>query len=244
MLNYESDTALYGGQISKASALTRRAIESAREVDEKEAAALYQAQGAVREALVGNPDLAKQQARAALALANGRDTEGLSGIALGMAGESTQATRLADDLGKRFPKDTTVQFNYLPTIRAAASLRSGNASKAIEILAAAAPYEMGINFVTLNFVLYPAYLRGEAYLTAKQGAAAAVEFQKILDHPGIVLGEPIGALARLQLGRAWALSGDKVKAKTAYQQFLTLWKDADPDIPVFKQAKAEYSKLN
>ena len=244
MLNYESDTALYGGQISKASPLTRRAIESAREVDEKEAAALYQAQGAVREALVGNPDLAKQQARAALALANGRDTEGLSGIALGMAGDSAQATRLADDLGKRFPKDTTVQFNYLPTIRAAASLRSGNASKAIEILAAAAPYELGINFVTFNFVLYPAYLRGEAYLTAKQGAAAAVEFQKILDHPGIVLGEPIGALARLQLGRAWALAGDKVKAKIAYQQFLTLWKDADPDIPVFKQAKAEYSMLN
>jgi tetratricopeptide (TPR) repeat protein len=244
MLNYQSDTALYGGQLIKARALMRRAIESANALDEKEAAALYQAEAAVREALMGNTDLAKQEARAALALSNGRDAEALAAIALGLAGDSAHATRLADDLEKRFPENTIVQFNYLPTIHAAAMLHNGDASKAIETLVAATPYELGTNFVTLNFVLYPVYLRGEAYLATKQGAAAAAEFQKILDHSGVVRSEPIGALARLELGRAFVLTGDTVKAKTAYQEFLTLWKDADSDIPLLKQAKAEYSRLN
>ena len=244
MLNYEADTALYGGLLAKARVLTRRAVEAAQKVDEKEAPALYQADAAVREALVGNADLAKQQARAALALSNDRDTEALSAIALGLAGDSGQASRLADDLVKRFPQDTIVQSNYLPTIRAAALLRSNDYGKALEVLVAAAPHELGGNIQSLNFVLYPVYLRGEAYLAAKQGAAAAAEFQKILDHPGVVRSEPIGALARLELGRAFALSGDQTKAKAAYQEFLTLWKDADPDIPVLKQAKAEYSKLH
>jgi DNA-binding winged helix-turn-helix (wHTH) protein/tetratricopeptide (TPR) repeat protein len=244
MLNYQSDTALYGGQLIKARALMRRAIESANALDEKEAAALYQAEAAVREALMGNTDLAKQEARAALALSNGRDTEALAAIALGLAGDSAHATRLADDLEKRFPENTIVQFNYLPTIHAAATLHNGDASKAIETLVAATPYELGTNFVTLNFVLYPVYLRGEAYLATKQGAAAATEFQKILDHSGVVRSEPLGALARLELGRAFVLTGDTVKAKTAYQEFLTLWKDADSDIPLLKQAKAEYSRLN
>ena len=243
MLNYESDTALYSGQLAKARALARRAIESARKA-EKEAAALYQADAAVREVLVGNPDLGKQQAQAALALSNGRDAEGLSAIALGLAGDSTHATRLADDLGKRFPENTIVQSNYLPTIHAAALLRSGNASKAIETLATAASHELGTNFVTLNFALYPVYMRGVAYLAAKQGSAAAAEFQKILDHPGIVRSEPIGALAHLQLGRALALSGERDKARSSYNNFLTLWKDADPDIPIYKEAKAEYAKLH
>jgi tetratricopeptide (TPR) repeat protein len=243
MLNYESDTALYSGQLKKAQVLTRRAIEAARALDEKEAAALYRAEAAVREALVGNPDSAKQQAQAALAISNGRDAEGLSAAALGLAGDSARASRLADDLEKRFPEDTIVQFNYLPTIRAAALLRAGDAAKAIETLAAAAPYELGTSFVTLNFVLYPVYPRGQAYLTAKQGAAAAAEFQKILDHPGIVRSEPIGALARLQLARAFALAGDEAKAKAAYQEFLTLWRDADPDIPILLLAKREFTKL-
>jgi len=243
MLNYESDTALYGGQLTKARSLARRAIESARKADEKEAAALYAADAAVREVLVGNANIAKQQAQAALALSNGRDAEGLSAIALGLAGDSSHSIRLADDLGKRFPENTIVQSNYLPTIHAAALLRSGNASKAIETLAEAAPCELGINFVTLNFALYPVYMRGEAYLAAKQGSAAAAEFQKILDHPGIVRSEPIGALAHLQLGRAYALSGQPDKAKSSYKDFLTLWNNADPDIPILKEAKAEYAKL-
>jgi len=193
---------------------------------------------------VGNSELAKHQARAALALSKGRDAEALAAIALGLAGDSAHATRLADDLGRRFPENTLVQFNYLPTIHAAALLQSGDAGKAIAALATATPYELGTNFVTLNFVLYPIYLRGDAYLAAKQGAAAAGEFQKILDHRGVVRSEPIGALAYLQMARALALAGDKIKAITAYQQFFTLWKDADTDIPILKAAKAEYGRLH
>jgi len=243
MLNHESDTALYFGQLAKARVLTRRAIESAQRGDEKEAAALYQAQGAVREALVGNMEQAKQQAHAALVLSKARDVEALSAIALGMAGDSAQAMRLANNLAKRFPEDTIVQFNYLPAIHAAALLRVSDGPKATEAQAAP-PYELGGNLQTLTFVLYPVYLRGEAYLAARQGTAAAAEFQKILDHPGVVRSEPIGALAHLGLGRASVLSGDQGKAKGAYQDFLTLWKDADPDIPILKEAKAEYSKLH
>ena len=182
-------------------------------------------------------------AHAARVLSNARDVEALSAIALEMAGDSAQAMRLANNLSKRFPEDTFVQFNYLPAIHAAALLRVSDGPKATEAQAAA-PYELGGNLETLTFVLYPRYLRGEAYLAAKQGTAAAAEFQKILDHPGVVRNEPIGALAHLGMGRAFALSGDKTKAKTAYQEFLTLWKDADPDIPVFKEAKAEYVKLH
>jgi hypothetical protein len=168
--------------------------------------------------------------------------EALSAIASGLAGDSTGRTRLADDLAKRFPEDTFVQSNYLPTIQAADWLGGGDAARATEALAAAARYDLGGN-QTLNIVLYPIYLRGEAYLTANRGSAAAAEFQRILDHPGVVRNEPIGALAHLGLGRAFALSGDKIKAKLAYQEFLNLWKDSDPDIPVLQQAKAEYSKL-
>ena len=244
MLNYEADTALYGGQLAKARALTRRAMESARKANETEAPGLYQADAAVREALVGNADLAKQQARAALALSNDRDLEALSAIALALAGDSAQASRLADDLAKRFPQDTIVQSNYLPVIHASILLKGNDYGKAIEVLVAAAPHELGGNIQSLNFVLYPVYMRGKAYLAARQGASAAAEFQKILDHPGAVRSEPIGALARLELGRAFALSGDQVKARTAYQEFFNLWKDGDPDIPILKQAKTEYSKLH
>jgi len=243
MLNYESDAALYGGQLAKARVLTRRAVESAQRADEKEAAAAYEAEAAVREVLVGNTALSKQQARTALALSSGRVVEALSAIALALAGDSAHATRLADDLEKRFPEDTIVQSNYLPTIHAAALLRRSNAGKATETLAAAAPYELGSIVETLNFVLYPVYLRGEAYLATNQGNAAAVEFQKILDHPGIARSELIGALAHLQIGRAYAVEGDTTKAKAAYHDFLALWKDADPDIPILIAAKAEYAKL-
>ena len=164
---------------------------------------------------------------------------------MGLAGDATQAKRLADDLSKRFPEDTIVQFNYLPTIHAAAALQGHNAGKATEALGAAAPYELGAPslFPQFNFSLLPVYVRGEAYLAAHQGRAAAAEFQKIIDHPGIVLNQLIGALAHLQLGRAYAMQGDTAKARTAYQDFLTLWKDADPDIPILIQAKAEYAKL-
>ncbi len=242
MLNSESDTAAYGGQLAKARLLSQRAIESAQREDEKEAAALYEADAAIREVLVGNRNLAKQRAQAALALANGKDVEALSAIALNLAGDPVSAARLATDLEKRFPEDTFVQSNYLPAIHAVALLQRNDVGKATEALAAAIPYELGSNEI-LNFVLYPVYVRGETFLSAKQGIAAAAEFQKILDHSGAVRNEPIGALAHLELGRAYVLSGDTGKAKGAYKDFLTLWKDADSDIPVLKEAKAEFAKL-
>jgi tetratricopeptide (TPR) repeat protein len=244
MLNLLADTASYGGQLAKARNLTRRAVEVVNKEDQKETAALYLAEAAVREALVGNSNLAKQQTQAALAISTGKDVASLCAIALGMAGDSSQAKKLADELNKRFPEDTLVQLNYLPTIRAAVLLRANDSKMAVQSLEPAAPYEFGGNLLTLNFIFYPVYLRGEAYLAAKQGAAAAAEFQKIIDHPGAVRSEPIGALAHLEQGRAFTLTGDKVKAKAAYQEFLTLWKDADPDVPILKQAKAEYSELN
>jgi hypothetical protein len=238
MLEAESETAAYGGQFAKARELTRRASHSAQRADKKETAASDEAESALREVLVGNMSQAKQQAQAALALSTGTEVEVVPAVALGLAGDAPQATRLAADLAKRFPEDTSVQFDYLPEIHAAVALQSGSATKALAALAPAAPYELG-TFA----VLYPAYLRGEAYLTAHQGSAAAAEFQKILDHAGVVFNEIIGALAHLGLARAYALSGDTVKAKSAYQDFLGLWKDADPDIPILKEAKAEYAKL-
>jgi tetratricopeptide (TPR) repeat protein len=243
MLNFESDTALYGGQLAKSRTLARRAIDSAGKADEPEAAALYQAEIAVREALVGNLDVAKSQAQAALALSRGRDVVALSAIAQALSGDSASAALSVDELDRRFPRSTIVQFNYLPTINAATLLWRRDANKAEQVLAGAAPYELGGVFENLNFRLYPVYLRGQAYLAEKQGPAAAAEFQKILDHPGLVRSEPIGALARLQLGRAYAISAETDKARNAFNDFFTLWKEADPDVPILEEAKAEFAKL-
>jgi eukaryotic-like serine/threonine-protein kinase len=243
ILYLESDTAAYAGEFAKARELTRRAVDSAQRADRKEPAAGYKAEAAVREATVDNMAVAKQGAQAALALANGKDVEAYSAIALGLAGDSAQAARLAGDLAKRFPEDTIVRFQYLPMIHAAVALRSSDSGKVVEALVSAAPYELGQDSLFFTFALYPIYLRGEAYLAAKQGAAAGAEFQKILDHPGVVINEVIGALAHLGLGRAYTLAGDNAKARTAYQDFFALWKNADPDIPILQQAKAEYAKL-
>jgi serine/threonine protein kinase/Flp pilus assembly protein TadD len=243
MLYQESDTASYAGQFVKARELTHRAAESAQRADEKETAAGYQAEAALREALAGNLGLARQQGNAALALSNGKDVETVSAMALALAGDVSQATRLAANLAQRFPDDTIVQFNYLPAIRAAGALQSGNATRAIEALAPAAPYELGSPAQSFSFALYPVYLRGQAYLATHQSSSAAGEFQKILDHYGVVGNEPIGALAHLGLARAYALSGDASKARITYQDFLALWQDADPDLPILNQAKTEYAKL-
>jgi tetratricopeptide (TPR) repeat protein len=147
---------------------------------------------------------------------------------------------------KRFPEDTAVRFSYLPVLRARLALDNGSSARAIEALHAAVPYELGAPSSAVHALygaLYPIYVRGEAYLAQGRGGEAVTEFQTILDHPGVVGSDPIGALAHLQLGRAYALSQDKTKAKSCYEDFLTLWKDADPDIPVLDQAKAEYAKL-
>jgi serine/threonine protein kinase len=237
----EANTAAYGGQFSKARELTRRAVEAARRTDGDEEAAVFEGEGALREALAGNEALAKQQARAALVLANGRKVRTLAALAFGVAGDSAQAGRMADELASAFPEDTLVQFVYLPTIRAAA-LPVGEAAssdRVIKILAPARQYELGDH----DLPLYPAYLAGEAYFAGRQGSAAAAEFQKIIDHPGLVLNNLIGALVHVGLGRAYAMQGDKIKARAAYQDFLALWKDADPDIPILKKAKGEYAKL-
>jgi eukaryotic-like serine/threonine-protein kinase len=239
---YQSDTSAYNGQFAKAREFTRRAADSAMRSGEKETASEYEAEAAVREALVGNLALAKSQARNALALSDGRDAAAMSAIALAIARDSL-GTRLCDDLSKRFPQDTALTYNLLPTVRAAAALQDGDSSKALTALAASSQYESGQTAQEATFVLYPVYLRGQAYLAARQGLAAAAEFQKIVDHPGLVQNEPLGALAHLGIGRAYALSGDTSKAQTAYHDFFTLWKGADPDIPILKQAKAEDAKL-
>jgi hypothetical protein len=169
-----------------------------------------------------------------------------SAFALAVAGDLPRAQSLAADLQKRFPEDTAVQFNYLPALSALFALNRHDPGKAIELLQAAVPYELAVPPIDFNEFfggLYPVYVRGQANLAARQGPEAAVQFQKILDHRGIVAGDPIGALAHLQLGRAYALTGDKTRAKSAYQDFLTLWNNADPDIPILKEAKAEYEKL-
>jgi tetratricopeptide (TPR) repeat protein len=183
---------------------------------------------------------------AALELSKGRDVEYGAAFALALAGDFSRSQALASDLEKRFPEDTSVQFSYLPALRGLFALNRHEPQKAVELLQAAAPHDFAvppIDFNTFFGGLYPVYVRGEAYLAAHQSTQAVTEFQKILDHRGIVAGDPVGALARLQLGRVFALLGDKIKAKTAYQDFLTLWEDADPDIPILTQARAEYAKL-
>jgi serine/threonine protein kinase/Flp pilus assembly protein TadD len=237
-LAYEADTAAYAGQLGKAREFFRRATASAERAEEKETAASYEAIAALREALFGNAFQARQRAASALGLSMGRDLQYWAALAHALIGDSARALALADDLDKRFPEDTVVRFSYLPALRGRIALSHNDVPKAIEFLQAAIPYELG------GYAgLFPAYLRGEVYIAAHRGSEAAAEFQKILDHRGIVGNDPIGALAHLQIGRAYAMQGDIIKAKAAYQNFLTLWKDADPDIPVLIAAKSEYAKL-
>jgi tetratricopeptide (TPR) repeat protein len=244
LLALEADTAAYFGHLRKAREFSRQAADSAGRAGEKETAAGYLSVSALREALFGNANGARQQGTLAKRRAS-RDMDYGLALALAYAGDAGRAQAMADDLGKRFPEGTIIQFNYLPTLRAKLALLRSNPQQALDSLQAAAPYELGLP--ALSFYnwpnMYPVYVRGEAYLAAHQGKEAAAEFQKILNHRGIVLNEPIGALAHLQLGRAYAMSGDSAKARAAYEDFLTLWKDADPDIPVLQQAKAEYAKL-
>jgi eukaryotic-like serine/threonine-protein kinase len=241
---FAADTAAYFGQLEKARQLSRQAVESAERANEKETAAGYEAEAGLREALFGNLAEARQRAAVALRISSGRDVQYASAMALAVAGDINRAQTLADDLNRDFPEATTVQFNYLPAIRALLALKHNEVSKAVEALQKTAPYELGIPGVAaFSPVLYPVNVRGQAYLAAHEGAKAAAEFQKILDHRGIVLNQPISALAHLQLGRAYALSNDIAKSKLAYQDFLTLWKDEDLDVPILKQARAEYAKL-
>jgi predicted Zn-dependent protease len=214
-------------------------VQSAIQAEGKESAAGWQASGALREAECGNREEARRQSAAALTLSAGRNVQTIAALALAGANDAARAQAIVTELQEKFPSDTMLQSYWLPTIRAAIELDRKNPSGALERLQGAASYDLGA-----DGSLYPAYVRGQAFLMMHQGSAAAAEFYKIIKHPGIVWNSTTGALAKLGLARAYALQGDSAKARAAYLDFLNLWKDADPDIPILKQAKAEYARLN
>jgi tetratricopeptide (TPR) repeat protein len=255
-LSLASDTEAYSGHLGKARELTRRSVDSAIRADSKETGALWHENAALREAAFGNSTEAKQAAEEGLKLVpTSQGVEIEAALAYAMAGDTARAESLAQEFNKRFPLDTQVQSLWLPAVRAQAALNRKNPVEALnDLQAAASPIEFGsIAFVTNLSCLYPTYIRGEAYLAAGQGSAAVAEFQKIVDHSGIVWNCWTGALAHLGLARAHALQAKtsqgadadaaRVRALAAYKDFFTLWKDADPDVPILKQAKGEYAKL-
>jgi tetratricopeptide (TPR) repeat protein len=244
----EALTLARSGRLRAARLSSRRAVDLLMEEGEgaRELAATYQASRAVWEALCGNAAEGQSAANAALDLSQGRDVQYAAGLALALSGHSSRSEALAGDLEKRFPEDTFVKFTYAPVLRAVAELRQGKPAHAVQRLEIAHRYELAANGLSFSFYLgglHSAYVRGEAFMVGRRYAEAAAEFQKLLDHRGIVGLDPIGALALLQLGRVCSLSGDNAKAKGAYDAFLTLWKNADPDIPILKQANAEYARL-
>ena len=247
MAHSESLALARSGRLEDARRLSSRAVDLVSQEGNYEAVATYRAARAVWEAACGNAAEGKRTSMAALDLSNGRDVQFAAGLALALSGDSSRVEALARDLENRFPEDTFVKFTYVPVLRALVALRRGKPEDALERLEIARRYELapdGLNFN--NFYLgglYSGYVRGEALVAVHRYAEAAAEFQKILDHRGIVGADPIGALTHLQLGRVFALSGDKAKAKAAYQEFLTVWKDADPGIPILRSAKAEYIRL-
>ena len=243
LLSMQSDTEAYYGRLVKARDYSRRAVDSAVRNDSKETAALWQVNAALREAEFGNSAVAKQDVAAALALAPGRDVKLLAALTLARIGETAGGKAVVEELEKNEPSNTVLKVYWLPTIKAAMELNGQNSTQAVVDLEAAAPYELGGPPPIQSGTMYPIYIRGQARLAALNGAAAATEFQKFLDHRGLSLNYPLGALAHLGIARAYALSGDTTKAKAAYNDFFTLWKDADPDIPILQQAKAEYAKL-
>jgi serine/threonine protein kinase/tetratricopeptide (TPR) repeat protein len=242
--SYQSDTAAFSGGLRRAREFSRRAVESAQRSGQKETAVLWEMNAALREAEFGNLSRAQEQSISALTTASTRDVQILTALALARAGDSTRAERAADKLQRQFPLDSVISGYWLPTIRASVEINRSDPSKAIEFLKAAAPYELGlVSNLEFGALLYPAYVRGQAYLLLHEGTEAAAEFQKFLDHRTLVANNPLFALAYLGLARAYTQSGDTEKARTAYQDFLTLWKDADRDIPISIAAKAEYANL-
>jgi tetratricopeptide (TPR) repeat protein len=243
LLSFQSDTEAYYGRLVKARDFSRRAVDSAVRNNSKETAALWQVNAALREAEFGNTAAAKQGVAAALALAPGRDVKLFAGLTLARIGEVARTKAIVEELEKNYSSDTIMKVYWLPTVKAAIELNANNSTQATMFLEAAAPYELGGPPQLPEPTMYPVYIRGQAQLMAHNGSAAATEFQKFLDHRGVTINFPLGALAHLGLARAYVLQGDTVKGRAAYQDFLTLWKDADPDIPILKEAKAEYAKL-
>jgi tetratricopeptide (TPR) repeat protein len=245
-LTYEQGTVLaLSGHLKQARMMSSRAARLALQANQPERAAMYEAGTAVREAFYGEALEARRDALAAHALSDGRDVEWGTALAYALSGDFPESQRLATDLEKRFPNDTYVRMVYLPELRALAALHDNDPAKALDLLQAAGPFELGVPGSWSGFFgnLYPAYLRGEGYLEDHRASESVTEFKKVLAHPGIVFSDPVGALAHLQLGRAYSRMGDKTRARSSYEKFLTLWRDADPDIPILKQAKADYAKL-
>ena len=238
LLGDQSSTEFYGGRVSKGREYARRAVRSAMQADSKETAAVWQVFAASMEAELGDYASARQDITAALKLSPGLGVQIYAAPTLARVGDFAHARALISELENKYPEHTLLKFFWLPTTEAAIELNKKNYSRAIADLEVTVPYELN---PAGN--LYPAYIRGQAYLQQHSGAAAAAEFQKILDHSGVVSNFVLGALAHLQLGRAYAMEGESAKAKSAYQDFFALWKDADPDISILKQAKAEFAKL-
>ncbi|MBS0569777.1 MAG: protein kinase [Proteobacteria bacterium] len=245
LLAATAETAAYHGQIELARRLTGDAMDAAQRAGEQEPAATYQAMSAVREALAGNLQEAQQRARDALQRAPARDVQYGAALVFALVGDDRRAAALADELASQYPQDTLVQFNYLPTVRAKLALDRGDAAAALDILRVATPYELGVTrHSALGWTsLYPIFMRGEAHLAAHQDPQAAAEFRKILEHPGIALNHPIGPVARLRMAAALANAGDRAGSAAAYAAFFALWKDADPGLPVLKQARADFARI-
>jgi DNA-binding winged helix-turn-helix (wHTH) protein/Flp pilus assembly protein TadD len=236
-LNNQANNLATSGQVARARELTRRATDAARQADEKETAAGYELDEAQREAEFGNDSEARRSAETALSWAGDRDTKYAAAVALALSGAADRAQSLAGQIDKGFPDDTVVQYLYLPTIRGAIAVKQKDPGRSLQVLEGARPYELG-----LAAGLLPAYVRGLAYLEARDGEKAGFEFQKIIDHPGVVVNLPIGMLARLQMARGYLMQGRPSQAKAAYEDFLNRWKNADQDIPILRDAKAEYAK--
>jgi serine/threonine protein kinase/tetratricopeptide (TPR) repeat protein len=242
-LSYQSDTEAYYGRLEKARAFSQRAVDSARNADSAETAAGWRLQAALREAEIGNASVANKMTSDALRLSAGRDVEVLAALAFARSRDVAQAQEIADKLEQEFPLNTMIQSYWLPVIRAAIALERGNAEQAIAALQPASSYELGSPAQLPYAPIYPAYLRGLAQSKAGQAQLAAAEFQKMLDHRSIMGNSVLGPLALWQLARTQAMNGDSAAASKSYEDFLTLWKNADPDIAILKQAKAEYAKL-
>jgi eukaryotic-like serine/threonine-protein kinase len=243
LLSAQSDTEAYFGHFAAANALSERAVDSAKHADALETGAGWKANEALRDAEFGNAAVARQTAAEALAMSGGTDVEIMAGLALARTGDTVKAEQLANKLDRDAPLDTIIQGYWLPTIRGAIALSKGDGKKAVELLESASAYELGQPRQFQVSTMYPIYVRGQAFLKQGLGQQAAVEFQKILDQTGQVVNFPLGSLARLEIGRARAMSGDKAAAKQAYDEFFSLWKDADANTAILKEAKAEYAKL-
>ena len=234
------------GQLGRARTLAREAFDAAEGRGLRETAAVYTSAAAVWEAFSGNQSAARQRAVTALGLSNGRDVSYAGAFALALAGDITRSEALANDLERQYPRDTLVRFTYVPTLRALAAIARNQPAMAIELLQANVPYQRAVPATAFNFFfgsLYPVYVRGQAYTASGLHQQAVAEFQKILDHPGLMMGDPAGARARLEKARSLARAGNLSAARTAYEEFLGLWKDADLDVPILVQAKADYAKL-